>query len=105
MESDGEAAFSLALRSQEGTFLNSMMKFALLFLAEGPNLQALWVVRLHLWMVHRPFKEKMKIHQRLAIGKLSDIGFTPFGVKSMQFQCLPQLAKYLHPPIVCHPQV
>lgn len=105
MESDGEAAFSLALRSQEGTFLNSMMKFALLFLAEGPNLQALCVVRLHLWMVHRPFKEKMKIHQRLAIRNLSDIGFTPFGVKSMQFQCLPQLAKYLHPPIVCHPQV
>jgi hypothetical protein len=31
-------------------------------------------------MVDNPFKEKMEIHQRLDIGKLSDIGFTPFGI-------------------------
>ena len=41
------------------------MKFALLFLAEGPNLHILWVVRLHLWMVDHPFKERLRIHQRL----------------------------------------
>jgi hypothetical protein len=34
------------------------MKFALLFLAEGSDLHALWVVRLHLWMVGHPFEIK-----------------------------------------------
>jgi hypothetical protein len=52
-------------------------KFARLFLAGGPNLHVLWVVRLHLWMVNHPFKERMRIHQRLDIEKRSDIEFTP----------------------------
>ena len=36
MESEGEDAFSLAPRSQEGSF-HLIMKFALLYLAEGSN--------------------------------------------------------------------
>jgi hypothetical protein len=73
------------------------MKFPLMFLAEGINLHVLWVVRLHLWIVDYPFKEKMIIHQRLDIGNRSDIGFTPFRVNSLKFSCLPHLAKYLFP--------
>jgi hypothetical protein len=66
------------------------MKFALLFLAEGSDLHALWVVRLHLWMVGHPFKERMRIHQQLDIRKRPDIEFTPFSVNSLKFPCLPQ---------------
>jgi hypothetical protein len=81
------------------------MKFALLFLAEGPDLHALWVVRLHLWMVDHPFKERMRIHQQLDIRKRPDIEFTPFGVNSLKFPCLPHLRKYLLPLILCRAQV
>jgi hypothetical protein len=49
-----------------------MMTFALLFLVDGPNLHVMRVVRLHLWMVDRPFK-KMKIHQQMDIRKLPGI--------------------------------
>jgi hypothetical protein len=65
----------------------------------------LWVVRLHLWMVDHPFKERMRIHQRLDIGKHSDIEFTPFGVNSLKFPCLPHLGKYLLSLILCRAQV
>jgi hypothetical protein len=34
-------------------------------------------------MVDHPFKERMRIHQRMDIGKRSDIEFTPFGVNSL----------------------
>jgi hypothetical protein len=73
------------------------MKFAVLVLAEGSNLHVLWGVCLHLWMVYHPFKGKMIIYQWLDIGKRSDIEFTPFGVNSLKFPCLPHLAKYLLP--------
>jgi hypothetical protein len=104
MDSDVEDTFSLAPRSQEGNFYPTM-KFALLFLAEGPNLHMLWVVRLHLWMVDHLFKKRMRIHQLLDIGKRSDIEFTPFGVNSLKFPCLPHLGKYLVPLILCRAQV
>jgi hypothetical protein len=65
-----------------------MMKFALLFLAEGPNLHVLWVVCLHLWMVDQPFKERMRIHQRLDIGKRLDIEFTPVPISSPPWKVL-----------------
>jgi hypothetical protein len=45
------------------------MKFALMFLAESPNIHVLW-------MVDHPFKERMRIHQRLDIGKRSDRVYT-----------------------------
>jgi hypothetical protein len=64
----------------------------------------LWVVRLHLWMMDHPFKERMRIHQRWNIGKRSDIEFTPFGVNSLKFPCLPHLRKYLLPLILCRAQ-
>ena len=105
MDSDGEDTFSLAPRSQEGNFFYLPMKFALLFLAEGHNLQVLWVIRLHLWMVNHPFKERMRIHKRLDIGKRSDIEFTPFGVNSLKFPCLTHLEKYLLPLSLCRAQV
>ena len=105
MESDGEDTFSLAPRSKEGNFFYPTMKFPLMFLAEGLNLHVLWVVRLHLWMVEYPFKEKMIIHQRLDIGNRSDIGFTPFGVNSLKFSCFPHLANYSFPLIWWRAQV
>jgi hypothetical protein len=47
-------------------------------------------------MVDHPFKERMRIHQRLDIEKRSDIELTPFGVNSLKFPCLP------HPGISFH---
>jgi hypothetical protein len=46
-------------------------------------------------MVDHSFKERMNIHQRLDIGKRSNIEFTPFGVNSLKFLhvCLPHLGK------------
>jgi hypothetical protein len=105
MDSDVEGTFSLAPRTPEGNFFYPTMKFALPFLAEGPNLHVLWVVRLHLWMVDQPFKERMRIHQQLDIGKRSGIELTPFGVNSLKFPCLPHLGKYLLPQILCRAQV
>jgi hypothetical protein len=104
MDSDGEDTFSMAPRSQEGNFYPTM-KYAFLYLAEGPNLHVLWVVRLHLWMMDHPFKERMRIHRRLDIGKRSDIEFTPFGVNSLKFPCLPHLGKYVLSLILCRAQV
>ena len=43
--------------------------------------------------------------ERLDIGNRSDIGFTPFRVNSLKFSCLPHLAKYLFPLILCRVQV
>jgi hypothetical protein len=94
MDSNGKDTFSLAPRSQEGNCLShdeicspvSSRRTQPSCALGGP---------LHLWMVDHPFKERMNIHQRLDIGKRSNIEFTPFGVNSLKFLhvCLPHLGK------------
>ena len=105
MDSDLEDTFSLAYRSHEDNFFYPTIKCSLLFLAEVPNLHVLWVVRLHLWMVNQPFKERMRIHRQLDIGRHSGTEFTPFDVNSLKFPCLPHIGKYLLPLILCRAQV
>jgi hypothetical protein len=55
---------------------------------------ALIIGEISFWMVDHPFKERMRIHQRLDIEKRSDIELTPFGVNSLKFPCLPHPGKY-----------
>jgi hypothetical protein len=75
MDSNGKDTFSLAPRSQEGNFLShdeicspvSSRRTQPSCALGGP---------LHLLMVDHPFKERMNIHQRLDIGKRSNIVYT-----------------------------
>jgi hypothetical protein len=100
MESDGLDTFSFAPRSQEGNILSHDEICSPVSSRRPQPSCALGGPPPSLRLQGEDDNPSAVVYR-----KRSDIRFTPFGVNCLKFPCLPHLANYLFPLILCRAQV